>query len=338
MDAKIARLRPGPLDIHAHVVPDRFIQTLASGGRPGFGVQRIDGARRLVVDGQPMRMPMMPAMDDVEMRLKTMEEQGVSAQLVSPWVALVNYRLRDADSIWFAETLNETIADFVAAMPDRFVGIGSVPLQIPEKAAAMVGPLMRDLGLFGVEINTTIGPERFLDDPSLEPFWAAAEEAGAFVMIHPSLGGTGKQYEKYYLNNLIHNPVETTVAAAHLIFSGVMERFPGLKICLVHGGGYLPYGVGRLRRGRLVRTETKDGMSGSVEDSFRRFYFDTVTHSASALKFLVGEVGPERVLLGSDFPFDMADPGLVQTVRDADLGAAEQPVLRGNAEKVLAPR
>ena len=268
-----------------------------------------DGARRLVVGGEPMRMAIMPAMDLLELRLQTMQEQGVAAQLVSPWIALANYRLGEADGVWFAQTLNEAIAEFAAGMPDRFVGIGSVPLQAPEQAAKMVAPLMRDLGLLGVEINTTAGPGKFLDDASLEPFWAAAEEAGALVMIHPSLGGTGAEFARYYLNNLIHNPLETTTAAAHLIFGGVMERHPALKVCLVHGGGYLPYALGRLRRGKLVRAETKVALQGTVEDAFHRFIFDTVTHSASALKFLVGEAGAEHVLLGSDYPFDMGDPG-----------------------------
>jgi aminocarboxymuconate-semialdehyde decarboxylase len=119
----------------------------------------------------------------------------------------------------------------------------------------------------------------------------------------------------------------------------VMERYPKLKICLVHGGGYLPYAMGRLKRGRLVRPETKVAMRGSVEESFGRFYFDTVTHSVSILQFLASEVGAERVLLGSDYPFDMADPIPVETVRHAAFDpAAEDAVLRGNAERLLQTR
>jgi aminocarboxymuconate-semialdehyde decarboxylase len=332
----VARLRPGPLDIHAHIVPDRLLERFAAGARPGFGLEKRGGARHLVIAGETMRMAVMPAMHSLELRLQAMHQQGVAAQLVSPWIALANYRLAESDAIWFSEVINETIAEFARRMPDRFVGIGSVPLQAPERAAVMLGPLMRDLGLLGVEINTNAGPDKFLDDPSLEPFWAAAEELGAFVLIHPSLGGTGPDFARYYLNNLIHNPLETTVAAAHLIFGGVMERHPGLKICLVHGGGFLPYGLGRLRRGRQVRPETHAAMSGSVEDSFRRFYFDTVTHSAEALKFLVSLAGADHVLLGSDYPFDMADPEPVGTVQSARLGeASERLILRGAAQSVL---
>src|SRR3546814_240361 len=144
-------------------------------------------------------------------------------------------------------------------MPDRFVGIGSVPLQAPEKAAAMLRRLMTDHGLLGVEISTKVGRDRMLDDPSLDPFWAAADELGAFILIHPSMGGGERpEFARYYLNNLVHNPLETTFAAAHLVFSGIMERHPRMKVCLVHGGGFLPYNMGRLRRGRLVRPETRE--------------------------------------------------------------------------------
>ena len=337
MSSKTADFTPGPIDIHAHVLPPTLLAELARGSRPGFAVEiGSDGGRRVTLGGKPMRNPVPVAMDSMEARLRTMEEQGVSAQVLSPWIALVPNHLEEADAFWLAEALNEGIASVVRENADRFVGIGSAPMQWPERAVATLRWLVRDLGLLGVEINTTLGPERFLDDPALDPFWAEAEALGALVMIHPSLGGTEKRFDRYYLNNLIHNPLETTVAAAHLIFGGVMERFPGLKICLVHGGGLLPYNLGRLRRDRLVRPETKISMTGSVEDSYRRFLFDTITHSVPALRFLVGEVGAEHVLLGSDYPFDMADPDLVGTVRASHLEAAkEELILRGNADRLL---
>jgi aminocarboxymuconate-semialdehyde decarboxylase len=335
MDPRIARLRPGPFDIHTHVVPDGLVNRVAKANRPRFEVESSDEPR-LVIDGKALRRPAMPSMRLAEPRLKAMEEQGVAAQLVSPWIALVNDRLGDEDGLWLAETVNESIAEFVEAMPDRFAGIGSAPLAAPERTAKMLRPIMRDLGLLGVEINTRAGADKFLDDPSLEPFWAEAEALGALVFIHPSLGGTGPEYARFYMNNLVHNPLETTFAASHLIFGGVMERYPRLKILLAHGGGFLPVDLGRLKRGRLVRAETSESMSGPVEESFQRFYFDTVTHSASALKFLVGEAGAEHVLLGSDYPFDMGDPDPVRTVREAELDAsAESLVLRGTAERVL---
>ena len=337
MTDPVTRLRPGPLDIHAHVLPPALLAELARGRRAGFSVDSgSDGGRRVTLGGKQRRNPVPPGMDSLEIRLKTMEEQGVSAQLISPWIALLPNYLPQADAFWLAEALNDGISAVVRENSDRFLGIGSAPLNWPERAAATLAPMMGELGLRGVEINTTLGPERFLDDPTLDPFWAEAEALGAFIMIHPSLGGTEKRFDRYYLNNLIHNPLETTVAAAHLIFGGVMERFPRLKICLVHGGGLLPYNVGRLTRGRLVRAETRMSMKGSVEESYRRFLFDTVTHSVPALRFLAEEVGAESVLLGSDYPFDMGDPDPVGTLRASRLDASvEAMILRGNAERLL---
>jgi len=334
---RISKLKPGPLDLHAHVLPPALMERLESGERAGLTIETAPDGKRLNLCGNRSRAPMLPGLYSMEIRLRTMSEHGVSAQLLSPWIGLLPNHLGEKDAAWLAESVNIGIADITAADPESFAGIGSVPLQWPEMAAEMLRWAMRDLGLFGVEINTTLGPERFLDDPALDPFWTEAEALGALIFIHPSLGGSGKQYERYYLNNLIHNPVETTVAAAHMIFSGVMERFPRLRVLLAHGGGLLPYNLGRLRRGRLVRPETKVSMQGSVEDSFQRFLFDTVTHSAPALRFLVEQVGAEKVLAGSDYPFDMADDAFVSTVREAEFEAADtHAILRGNAERLLA--
>jgi len=338
MHDAVTRLRPGPIDIHAHIMPERLVSRLAAGERPGFRVDVDDEGRSWVRlgEGGP-RMPLPAGMTDLPLRLKTMEEQGVAAQLLSPWIALAAYHLGPEDAVWFARALNEEIAAVVRETPDRFVGIGSVPLQVPDSAPDMLRWMVRDLGLLGVEIATKVGNDRLLADPSLEPFWAAADELGAFVLIHPTLGGGDRpEFAPYYLTNLIHNPLETTFAAAHLIFSGVMERYPRAKVCLVHGGGFLPYNVGRLRRGRLVRPETQGAMTGDVDQSYGRFFFDTVTHSVTALRFLVGEVGADRVLLGSDYPFDMADPMPVGTVREAAFVRAEESaILRRNAERIL---
>lgn len=330
-------LRPGPIDMHTHIVPEALLARIESGECAAFGIAREDdGRRRLIVEGKPMRAPLINGISEVEPRFEAMDATGIAVQLLSPWIGVVNYAVPESDGVWLAEAVNKSISDVVKAHPDRFLGIGSVPLQAPERAAAMLKPLMQDLGLLGVEINTTLGPDRFLDDRSLDPFWAEAEARNAFIMIHPSMGGLGKAFDPYYLRNLISNPLETTLAGAHLIFGGVMERFPELRICLVHGGGFLPYNLGRLRHGHEVRKEPRVAFEGDVEANFRRFYYDTVTHSVSALNFLVGEVGPDHVMLGSDYPFDMADPRLVQTVQGVGLPESdEEKILRGNSARLF---
>ena len=330
-------LHPGPLDVHAHVVPEPLLERLASGERDGFGVQPVRDGRPLVtVGGEPLQPPLMPGMHALDVRLRAMDEQGVAVQLLSPWVSLTGYHLPEADGIWLSVAQNEAIAGLVRAMPDRFLGIGSVPLQAPARAADLLRAAIEEQGLLGVQVAATAGPDRDLDDPSLEPFWSAAEQLRAFVLVHPHQGVSSKRFGRFYFWNLIQNPLDTTIAGASLILGGVLERHPELVVCLAHGGGFLPYNLGRLVRGRAVRAEARASMQGSVEESFKRLYFDSVTHSPSALRFLVGEVTAEHVLLGSDYPFDMGDPTPVRTVEAAGLpsGAADL-VLRDNAGRLL---
>lgn len=325
------RLRPGPLDIHAHIVPEGLITRFESGEREGYAASRGADGIRVTLAGRPSRIPLAPGMVALDVRARAMEEQGVAAQVLSPWIALCDYTLGEGEAEWFHRAVNAEIAAVCAGNPERYAGIGTAPLQHPELAVEVLREAMGPLGLNGVEIATSVSRSVFLDDPSLDPFWAAAEALGAFIMIHPPLEPPADAFADYYLNNLVQNPLQTTVAGARLIFGGVLERFPRLTICLVHGGGLLPYNVGRLIRGRLVRPETTVRMSGSVEESFARLTFDTVTHSPAALAYLVGQVGADHVFLGSDYPFDMADPDLVGTVRAAGLGAVREKLVLSEA-------
>jgi aminocarboxymuconate-semialdehyde decarboxylase len=329
------RLRPGPIDIHAHIVPEGLIARFEAGERAGYAASRGEDGIRVTLAGKPSRMPLLPGMVALDIRERTMAEQGVASQLLSPWIALCDYTLGEGDADWFHRAVNTEIAAICAAAPDRYAGIGTAPLQFPALAVEALREAMGPLGLLGVEIGTSVGKDVFLDDPSLDPFWQAAEALGAFILIHPPLEPPAGGFADYYLNNLIQNPLQTTVAGARLIFGGVLERFPRLRICLVHGGGLLPYNIGRLIRGRLVRPEAKARMTGSVEESFSRLYFDTVTHSAPALAYLVGQAGADHVFLGSDYPFDMADPDLVDTVRAAGLGEAKEELVLAEAFREL---
>src|SRR5205823_3601252 len=164
------------------------------------------------------------------------------------------------------------------------------------------------LGFRGVEIGTNVAGWN-LDDPALDPFWSAAASLGAFIFIHPfnTLDTVTPRLRSYYFNNLIGNPLDTAIAGASLIFGGVLERFPGLKICLAHGGGYLPYQIGRLQHGYNVRSEAKARAQRQPIDSFRQLYFDSLTHLQASLDFLIKLVGSEHVMVGTDYPFDMAD-------------------------------
>jgi aminocarboxymuconate-semialdehyde decarboxylase len=265
-----------------------------------------------------------------------MDAAGVDVQVLSPWTDLTAYALERDQAVAWARLYNETLAEEAASDPGRFRAVGTVPLASPEAAGEELRRAIGELGLVGAEIATRVeGAE--LDDPSLEPFWTAADETGALVLVHPLRPLDGRGISRYRLGNLVGNPAETTIAGAHLVFGGVLERHPALRVCLVHGGGFLPYQAGRLERGYAAQPErTAANLTRSPREWLRHLYYDTVLHDPRALAFLVDVVGESQVLLGSDYPFAMGEPRPVKAVREAGLsGGALAAVLGGNARRLL---
>ena len=272
---------------------------------------------------------------DLDRRFRDMAAAKVDMQVLSVCPQTFLYAQPPALAAAFARIQNEQLAKLVKTHPGRFQGIGTVPMQAPQQAADELRHAMTVLGLRGIQIGSNIAGKN-LDDPELEPVWAAAAELGAFILLHPINVAGMDRLGSYYLNNLIGNPLDTTIAAACLVFSGVLERHPSLKICLAHGGGFVPYQAGRFLHGWHVRAEPKKKLPKPPTDSLQRFYFDTIVHSKEVLEFLVGNAGADRVLLGSDYPFDMGMPDGVLQVRSLSLPAAEQAsILGGLAQTML---
>jgi aminocarboxymuconate-semialdehyde decarboxylase len=329
----------GPIDVHAHCIPVGVVDTLrAEGGRYGIEIAEADGRYAARIAGAGTTRPFMPALLDVPRRLAAMDASGVDVQLLSSWIDLTAYALDGGTGARYARMFNEGLAATVAEAPDRFRALATVPLQAPERAAAELRHAITALGAVGVEIATTVDG-RELDDPGLEPFWAAAEELRALVVVHPLDSLAGRDLTRYGLNNLIGNPAESTLALGHLVFGGVLERHPGLVVVLVHGGGFAPYQIGRWDRGFSTGARgAAEHLTRSPGEWLRRLYFDTVLHSPASLRFLVGVVGAEHVLLGSDYPFMMGEPEPVRSL-DAVAGLGDderQLILSGNAAALLA--
>jgi aminocarboxymuconate-semialdehyde decarboxylase len=211
-----------------------------------------------------------------------------------------------------------------------------VPLQEPDLAAKELASIMRQPGIHGVEIAASVNGV-YLGDDRFDPFWAAAEETGAFVFIHPTTRGFDQPvFNEYYLWNTAGNPVETTVTAAHLVVSGVMQKYPRLKVLLAHGGGAILSLRGRLRHAVSFQPQARARLTESVDDSLRRFYYDTVTHDVELLQGLVEYVGPDHVLLGSDYPFDMGVEYPARIVEELTLNDEDKGlILGGNAERLF---
>jgi aminocarboxymuconate-semialdehyde decarboxylase len=235
---------------------------------------------------------------------------------------------------WVAGETNRLIAEHVAQAPDRLIGLGVVPLQHPERIVEYLDDAVLGRGLAGVEISSFAGDVE-LSDERLEPFWARAAELGCVVFLHPFGCSLDERLDRFYLSNTVGQPVENAVALSHLIFAGVLDRHPGLRIVAAHGGGYLPFAIGRSDRAWRVRPEAH-GCAEEPSTYLRKLWFDTVVHDEESLRRLVEIAGPDRVLLGSDFPFDMGldDPaGFVRSAGLAD-DVAER-VLGGNAAALL---
>ena len=323
------------IDTHAHIiVPDITRQTApAETWRPHVAWE--NGTQVVEYGGKRMTSAVREFVH-VESILEAQSTAGVDRVLLCPWVSLLRYESEPDEGLRVSRIQNEALAKLAQAHPDRVSALGTVPLQDPEWAARELEDLMKMPGLHGVEVAASVRGA-YLGDDRFRSFWAAAEATGAFVFIHPTTRGfDAPVFNDYYLWNSVGNPLETTVTAAHLIMAGVMEAHPGLKVLLAHGGGAILSLRGRLRHSHTFQPQAKSRLRESPERSLKRFYFDTVTHDVDLLRALVDYAGPDRVLLGSDYPFDMGVERPADIVRDLKLSAADEAqVLGGNAAHLL---
>jgi aminocarboxymuconate-semialdehyde decarboxylase len=323
------------IDVHAHILSEETIRLLQSEApKAAPKLSEIDEQFGTLDVGGNVYKHFPRGGWDLERRLQDMAASKVDVQVVSVCPQTFVYAQPPALAAAFARIQNEQMAKLVKARPEHFLAIATLPMQAPKLAADELRHAMRVLGLRGAQIGSNIAGKN-LDDPELEPVWATAAELDAFILVHPINVAGMDRLGSYYLNNLIGNPLDTTIAAACLVFSGVLERYPTLKICLAHGGGFVPYQAGRFLHGWHVRAEPKKKLPKPPTDSLNRFLFDTITHSKDVLEFLVGNVGADRVLLGSDYPFDMGMPDGVLQVRGLSIPAAEQAAILGGRAQAL---
>ena len=323
---------PSIIDMHAHYISPRLIEEAARNGAV-YGV-RIehdgDGRDRLAFDDGIVLRPFFSELCDLAMRLPEMDIAGVGVQIVSTWTDMAGDNLPDAQGARWARLQNETLAADVRTHAGRFAAMATLPMQNVDLAIAELDFVVRELGIRAVQIGTSIN-DRDLDHPDFRPLWKCLRDLDVFVLLHPPFRPVGlDRTGDYFLNNLISYPADTTIAAARLLFSGLFQELPGLKICLSHSGGFLPYQIGRMDRGFAAHPACSRTLERAPSELLDAFIFDSLTHNDDALSFLLGMVGIERVVYGSDYPFEMLDPqgpervkslpGLTQVQRDAIFG------------------
>jgi aminocarboxymuconate-semialdehyde decarboxylase len=277
-----------------------------------------------------------PKLTSPEERLKDMDSMGIDIQVISPSPTQYYYWTDGELGSQLARIQNDRVAEIVRAYPTRFVGMGTVPLQDVDRAVQELERMVKELGLRAVEISSNMNGVDF-DDPRFGKFFAKVEELDALIFMHPIGFTDGGRLREYYLTNVIGQPLESTVAVSRLILSGVLESYPNLKLCVAHGGGYLPYYAGRMDHAYKVRPECQRSLSRPPSTYLRQLYYDTVVYTGETLASLVRQVGSEHVLLGTDYPFDMGetDPvGHIGGVRSLSRADKER-LWGGNAARLL---
>ena len=269
-------------------------------------------------------------------RLRELDAMGIDVQVALPPPPQCFYTVPLEIAVKSAQMLNDGIAEYCAKKPDRFVGFATVPMPDGNEAAKELERAIKVLKFKGVQILTNVAGKE-LSDPAFAPFWKKAEELNAFVVIHPNGFTEAKRFSRFYFNNVIGNPLETTIALHYLIFDGVFERHPNLRVLAVHGGGYLGGYWGRIDHAWGARSDCHGSLPKPPSHYLRKnVYFDTVVFTHDQLVSLVKTFGADRIVMGTDYPFDMADYDPVEHVVSSGFDdAATAAICGGNARRLL---
>ena len=313
------------IDVHAHVTPQRFQKAVKGGGEwHGLGAEfgELDNERNLWAP---------------EQRIEEMDQLGVDMQVVSPTDCFYQYDRDPQNTAEIAADANEEMAEMVRDHPDRFMGIGTLPMQDIERANEEMRRAMGDLGLVGFMIDDHVNNLTY-DDEVFDDFWATADKLGAFFLIHqyqPTL--VTARTEKYFLLNSIGNLVDRTVSFGTLVYGGVLDKYPNLKICFAHAGGYIAYGIDRIDQGWEMWPEERGKTKDKPSTYLDKVYYDTVTFTDRNLRFLLDVVGSDRVVFGTDYPAPMRLFDPVNWLEGTEVlsGSEREDLLRGTAARIF---
>ncbi len=313
------------IDVHSHVIPETIIQAMRE-NRDLYKTEiKGQGDALKFVRGK-VEIDLIPEFYNADAKVESMDRKGLDISVISPGPQAFFYGLADANqALKTAAIVNAGVANMVAARPDRLRGMATLPMQHPDAAIVELERVVKEYGFKAVELGTAIGSEE-LSDPKFRPVLRRIQELKVVIFAHPNTQGSAGRLDCYYLTNLIGNPLDTTIMVGNLMFSGALDELPELKILLAHGGGFLPYQIGRFEHGSKVRPDTSAVTKTSPLEMFKRFYFDALTHSPEAIRHLINVVGSDHVVIGTDSPFDMGEeqpvqrldavPGITQAERE----------------------
>ena len=331
---------PLAIDVHAHFFPERFLALVeAEGAQARATLDRSDPRGPALVTPGGRTSPLEPRYYDLAKRLKSMDQQGVQFHALSLTTPMVYWAPGELGSR-LARAFNDACSEAHRAHPDRFIGCAMLPLQEPGRALEELERAARLPGIRAVYMGTNVNGSE-LSDPAFFPVLERCQALRLPVLLHPIRVVGAERLQPFYLQNLLGNPFDNAIAAAHFIFGGVLDRLPRLQVVLPHAGGALPYLIGRLERGQKVRPEAQKKARRPVTAYLRRFHYDTISHHPRALRYLVDLVGADRVMLGSDFCFDMGYERPRAVVADRSVGLSQRDrarIVRANAAGLLGIR
>jgi aminocarboxymuconate-semialdehyde decarboxylase len=339
------------IDLHTHILPRDWPDLDKKYGYPGFiRLEHRDECSAHMMIGERVFREITDNVWNPERRIEEMASSGVSIQVLSTVPVMFSYWAKPQDALDLSRMLNDHIADVVRAHSKNFAGLGTIPLQDVDLAARELERCVRELGLRGVEIGTHVDPNdhchgpqcRNLDHPSLDVVWKTAEQLNAAIFVHPWDMMGADRMPKYWLPWLVGMPAETSLAICSMIFGGVFERFPNLRVAFSHGGGAFPGTIGRIEHGfhvrpDLVAIDNKTNPRKYLANDARpaRFYVDSLVHDADALRLLLKLFGAQRVALGSDYPFPLGETKPGQLIESMKLSAEQKAQLLSETAREL---
>jgi aminocarboxymuconate-semialdehyde decarboxylase len=325
------------VDIHSHTAPAKYVEAIRRDPKAmGCRIEKDDQGREAIVQETGRSTRLRPNLIDPELRLGEVAAEEIDVIVESLLPPLLPLWAPTAVGVRVCQVVNDAIAEDAARFPGRMVGMGILPLQDVGEAIREMDRIVKQHRMPSVLVPASVGGKNF-DEPEFFPFFEQAQELGVLIFIHPHEVAAADRLKRYALTNLIGNPLETTIAQASLIFGGVLERLPQLKICCAHAGGYSPWIRGRWRHGHGSRHEAREVITRPIYEYLSRFYFDTCIFDPDSLAFLIRTMGSDHVLLGTDYPTPMIDAGQVAVINQIDGLSVEdkEKVLGGNAAALL---
>ena len=324
------------IDVHHHYVPKQLIEeTKRHGGTLGVALTEVSGSYALSFDGsKPHRL--QPPIFDVDGHIAVMDQGQVNMATLEANTNSLGYRLNGEQGEGWCNLYNDCINELVKARPDRFVGMATVPLQDAARAANVLEHAIVDLKFRGAFIGTNVNGQYF-NIKDFDPFWAKAQELDILIVMHPEHIAGAERMTEFGLNAVCGNPADSTLSLGYMLFGGLFDRFPNLKLCALHGGGFLPYQLGRFDKEFTTGKKTRPAQSSKAPSAYlRNLYFDTLVYDVDTLEYLKAKVGGDKLMLGTDYPYTLGDWLGVEKIHALKCSDTEKDaILEGNARRLL---